>query len=168
MTIMNTTQAMNLYINPLLAWNKLTYEAGEMMVTSAQVILQRTSRAALDQHNGSYGGQAETLLIGQEKIDAMLESAHAVGAQVILMGHQFASIACRQLLSASSDLMATGSSKTASESLNRHSKLIRKTMNNSVITGSRLSASSEKIARSALKPLKKRVNKNAKRLIKHK
>jgi hypothetical protein len=168
MTIMNTTQAMNLYINPLLAWNKLAYETCEMMVTSAQVILQRTNPAAFDKPYTSNGGRDDTLLIGQEKIDAMLESAQAIGAQVIIMGHQFASITCRQLLSASSDLMATGSSKTATESLNRHSKLIRKTINNSVITGSRLSASSEKIARSALKPLKKRVNKNAKRLVKHK
>lgn len=156
------TRTMNLYINPMLAWNKLAWRTGEMMLTSSQVIMQRSRIAA----PGS--GYSEAQLMGQEKIDAMLESAQAVTAQMIMMGHQFTSIACRQILSASSNLLAIASSKTTSESLNRQSKLITDSLNHSVIAGSKLSASAEKVARSALQPVKKRADKNARRLVKHK
>jgi hypothetical protein len=159
---MNTTRTMNMYINPMLAWNELAWKTGVLMLTSAQVILQRNSNAALDV------GYIETQLIGQEKIDAMLDSVQASGAQMIMMGHQLASMTYRQVLSTSSELIAPGSSKIATESMNRHSKLIRKTLNNSVIAGSRLSASVEKVARSRLQPVKKRFEKNVKRLVKHK
>ena len=77
---------------------------------------------------------------------------------------QFAALACKQMLSASVALMSIAASRTAAESVERQSKLVRDTMAGSVVAASRLSGSTARLARRALKPVHTRVSGNVRRL----
>ncbi len=44
---MNSSQALNLFMNPFLMWSRLAWKTGEMAIASPQVVGHRTSRLAL-------------------------------------------------------------------------------------------------------------------------
>ena len=161
---MNSIPAMNMFITPLSMWSRLAWKAGEMAISSAQVIGQRTSRFALAGATPNALDQREFVLMSQEKGEAALESAQAVGSRMFLMGQQFATLAFKQALSTSVSLMSIAMSRTANESADRQARLVRETMVGSVATAAKLSGASAGIAKSALKPVQKRVSKNIKRL----
>ncbi|HEX7455020.1 MAG TPA: hypothetical protein VF296_03170 [Gallionella sp.] len=68
------------------------------------------------------------------------------------------------MLSASVALMSIAASRTAAESVDRQSKLLRDTMTSSVVAASKLSGSTAELARRALKPVHTRVSGNVRRL----
>ena len=161
---MNSIPAINLFIIPLTMWSRLAWKAGEMAISSAQVIGQRTSRLALAGATPNARDQREFALMGREKGEAALESAQAVGSRMFLMGQQIATLAFKQALSASVSLMSIAMSRTVAESADRQARLVRDTMAGSVATAAKLSGTSAGIVKSALKPVQKRVSKNVKRL----
>ena len=161
---MNSSQTLNLFINPFLTWSRLAWKTGEMAIASAQVIGHRTSRLALAGALPSARDQREFTLMGQEKGAAAMESAQAVGARMLMLNQQFAALAFKQMLSASAALMSIAASRTAAESVGRQSKLVRDTMTSSVVTVSKLSDSTAHLARRALKPVHTRVSGNVRRL----
>lgn len=161
---MNSIPAMNMFVSPFMLWSRLAWKTGEMAVSSAQVIGQRTSRFALAGANPSVRDQREFALMGNEKSEAALESAQAVGTRLMLLGQQFAALAFKQALSASVTLMSIAASRNASELMDRQARLVRETMAGSAVAAAKLSGAGAGIARGALKPVQKRVIKNAKRL----
>jgi hypothetical protein len=145
-------------------WSRRAWKSGEMAIAAAQVIGLRTKRIALA---GSLPGprdQREFALMGQEKGAAAMESAHAVGARILMQNQQFAALAFKQILSASASLMSIAASRSAAESVERQSKLARDTMAGSIIAASKLSGSTAQLARRALKPVHARVSGNVRRL----
>lgn len=161
---MNPISSMNLFAGPFMMWSRLAWKAGEMAISSAQVIGHRSSRLALSGRMPSARDQHEFSLMGREKGEAVLESAQAVATRVLMLNQQFAALAFKQLMSASVTLMSIAASRTAGESVERQAKLVSDTMTGSVVAASKLSGSTARIARSALKPVHKRVSANARRL----
>jgi hypothetical protein len=145
-------------------WSQLAWKTGEMAIASAQVIGHRTSRLALAGPVPSARDQREFALMGQEKGEAALESVQAVGVSMLMLSQQFAALAYKQMLSASVAMMSLAASRTAAQYLDRQSKLVHDTMTNSTVAASKLSGSTAKLARSAVKPVHKRVSGNVRRL----
>ena len=161
---MNSSRTLNLFMNPFLMWSRLAWKTGEMAIASAQVIGHRTSRLALAGSVPSACDQREFALMGQEKGDAALESAQAVGVSMLMLNQQFTALAFKQMLSVSVALMSIAASRTAAESVDRQSKLVRDTMTSSVVAASKLSGSTAELARRALKPVHTRISGNVRRL----
>ncbi|MBY0268640.1 MAG: hypothetical protein K2X06_02050 [Burkholderiales bacterium] len=161
---MNSFPPLQLFISPFTIWSRLAWKAGEMAISSAQVIGQRTNRLALAGPVPSARDQREFALMGREKGEAALESAQAAGVRMLLLGQQFATLAFKQALSASVSLMSIAASRTAAESVDRQTRLVRETMTGSAAAASKLSGATARVARSALKPIHKRVSGNARRL----
>ena len=151
-------------MNPFLMWSRLAWKAGEMAIGSVQVIGYRTNRIAHASIVPSVRDQREFALMGQEKREAAMESAQAVGVRMLMLNQQFAALAFKQMLSASQALMSIAASRTAAESVGRQSKLARDTMTSSVVAVSKLSDSTAQLARRALKPVHTRVSGNVRRL----
>lgn len=135
-----------------------------MALGSAQVIGQRTSRIALTGAAPSARDQREIALMGREKSEAALASAQAAGMPLLKLGQQFAMLGFKQMLLVSSALMSIAMSRTPAESAGRQLKLVRDTVDSSAMAAARLSGSTARIARSALKPVHARVTGNLQRL----
>lgn len=161
---MNSIPSLNLFTGPFMIWSRLAWKAGEMAVSSAQVIGHRGSRFLLSGSAPNVRDQREFALMGQEKGEAMLESAQAIVLRTLTLNQQLATLAFKQLLSTSATLVSIASSCTAAESVERQMKLVRETMTGSAAAASKLSGSTAGIARSALKPVHRRVSANARRL----
>lgn len=161
---MNTSQTMNLLVNPLATWTRLAWKTGEMAIASAQVIAHRTSRLAMAGAVPSLRDQRELTVMGQEKGAAAVESAQAVWARLLSMNQQFAALAVRQMFSISAGLMSIAASRTPAESAGRQSKLVRDTMTNSAVTASKLSGATAQLAHVAARPIHTRIGANARRL----
>ena len=73
------------FTNPFLVWSRLAWKTGEMMLASAQVIHHRTGRMAAAGATPSARDRREFALMGQEKIEAGVESASAMAAQMMAM-----------------------------------------------------------------------------------
>jgi hypothetical protein len=151
-------------MNPFLMWSRLAWKTGEMAIGSAQVIGHRTSRLALAGPVPSARDRREFALMSQEKGEAAMESAQAVGVRMLTLNQQFAVLAFKQTLSASAALMSIVASRTATESAGHQSKLVRDTMANSVVAASKFSGATAQFARRALKPVHARVSGNVRRL----
>ena len=108
--------------------------------------------------------QRDFALMGQEKVEAVLESAQAVGVRLLMLNQEFAALAFIQMLSTSVALMSIATSRTAAESVERQSRLVRDSMTSSVVAASKLSGSAAQLARRALSPVHTRVRGNARRL----
>lgn len=161
---MNSSRAVNLFVNPLLTWRQLAWKAGEMLVTSTQVIGHRTRRLALAGAVPSARDQSEFALMGQEKFQAMSDSAQVVGVRLLMLNQQFAALAFKQMMSMTGSLMSIAASRSAAQSVERQARLVRDTMNNSAVTASRFSGATAQLAQRALAPVHARVKGNVKRL----
>jgi hypothetical protein len=159
----NSIPAMNLFLEPFMLWSKFAWKAGEMALSSTQVIGQRAGHflnpAALDAR-----GRSELVKMGQEKVEATLESAQAAGIRALALNGQLLSFALGQAMSASAAFMSIAASRSPEQLAARQVELARDITTGSVAAASKLSGASSKIARSALVPVQKRVKKNARRL----
>lgn len=161
---MNAGQALNSFMNPLAMWSRLAWKAGEVAIASAQVIGHRTHRLARTGPVPSARDRREFAMMSQEKGQAALETAQAMAVPMLVLSQQFATMILKQMLTASAAMISIGASRSAAESVERQSKLVRDTMSNSVAATSRLSGSTAQLARRALKPVHKRVRVNLRRL----
>jgi len=161
---LNPTSSMQLFMGPFQVWSRLAWKAGEMAVSSAQVIGQRSTRLMLSGPVPNARDQREFSLMGSEKGEAMLESAQAFGVRALTLNQQLVTLAFKQFMTASVTLMSIAASRSAAESVERQGKLVRDTMAGSVAAASKLSGSTARIAGSAMRPVQKRVSANARRL----
>jgi len=160
----NSSRAVNLFVNPLLTWCHWAWKTGDMLIASSHVIGHRTGRFGRAGSMASARDQREFVLMGQEKAQAASASAQAVGVRLLMLNQQFAALAFKQMLSARGLLMSIATSRTAAESVERQSKLVRDTMASSAVAASKLSGATAQLAQRALAPVHARVKGNARRL----
>ena len=151
------------FANPFLVWTRLAWKTGEMMLASAQVIRHRTGRMAAAGATPSARDRREFALMGQEKIEAGVESASAIAAQMMMMNRLLGARAVKNMMTAAAAVMSLAASRTAGQAIARRAKLVR-TMTQSAATTAQLSGAAARLARRGLKPIHSRATANAKRL----
>ena len=151
------------FTNPFLVWTRLAWKTGEMMLASAQVIQHRTGRMAAAGAAPSARDRREFALMGQEKVEAGVESASAMAAQMMAMNPLLGPRAFRHMMAGAGALMSLAASRTAGQAMARHAKLVR-TMTESAATAAQLSGATARLAQRGLKPIHSRATANAKRL----
>lgn len=168
---MNSFASPQIFNGPMLMWNKFAWSAGEMAVSSLRVIGHRMGRLMLPGTASAGAGDSlsdnnrrELNRMGQEKGEAALESAQALGSSMLMLNQQLSTLAFKQIFSVSMAMMSIASSRTAALSADRQAKLIHDTMSDSVVAASKLSGSTARLARSVIRPASKRVKANVRRL----
>jgi hypothetical protein len=151
------------FTNPFLVWTHLAWKTGEMMLASAQVIHHRTGRMAAVGAAPSARDRREFALMGQEKIEAGVESASAMAAQMMTMNPLLRTRAVKHMMRGMAAVMSLAASRTACQAMARHAKLVR-TMTQSAATTAQLSGAAARLAQHGLKPIHSRATSNAKRL----
>jgi len=151
--------------NTFFLWTDIMLKSGEMMAASAQVIAHRTGRLASAATPPSKRDRREFALMGQEKMDATLESAQAVGRRLLATDPLLAVRAGRHLFSVGAAMLSLASSRNAAQMLARHARLMRVAAASSS-TIAKVSTASAGLASGALKPVHRRATANAKRLAK--
>lgn len=151
------------FTNPFLVWFRLAWKTSEMMLASAQVIQHRTSRIAEAGATPSARDRREFALMRQEKIEAGVESASAMAAQMMAMNPLLGPRAFKHLMTGAAAVMSLAASRTVSQAMARHAKLVR-TMMQSTATTAQLSGAAARLTQRGLKPIHSRATANAKRL----
>lgn len=145
-------------------WSRLAWQTGEMALSSAQVIGQRTGRFLHPAAATNARGRGEFVLMGREKVEASMESAQAAGFRAMTLNRQLLSFAFSQAMSASAALMSIAASRNPGQLAGRQLELTRNIATGSVVAASKFSGATARIARSALVPVQRRVKKNVRRL----
>jgi hypothetical protein len=153
-------------LNPYMLWAGLAFKTGEMMIASAQVIRHRTGRIVTAGALPNLRDQREFTLMGQEKIEAVAESAQAVTIRLVGLNQEIATLAFRQLLTGATGILSLAASRSAAQSSRRQAKLVRETVSNSTSAASQLAGTVVHVADQGLKPIHERATANAKRLAK--
>ena len=151
------------FTNPFLVWTRLAWKTSEMVLASAQVIHHRTVRMAAVGAAPSGRDRREFVLMGREKIEAGVESASAMAAQMMTMNPLLGARAVKHMMGGMAAVMSVAASRTAGQAIARHAKLVR-TMTQSAATTAQLSRAAARLAQRGLKPIHSRATSNAKRL----
>jgi hypothetical protein len=150
--------------NPFTAWTRLAMTTGEMLAASAQVISHRTARMAAAGPAPDARDRTEFHLMGQEKLEAVAESAQAVTMRMIAANQQMAAIAFDQFFGRTARVMALATSQTMVQASQRQAALVKDTLNHSMKAAEHISRVAPQIAQHGLKPIHSRATGNAKRL----
>ncbi len=150
------------FTHPFLVWTRLAWKTGEMMLASAQVIHHRTGRMAAAGATPSARDRREFALMGQEKLEAGVESAKAM-AELMTLNPLLGARAVKHMMSSAAAVMSLAASRTAGQAMARHAKLVR-TMTQSAATTAQLSGAAARLAQRGLIPIHSRATANAKRL----
>ena len=161
---MNSYQALDLFVNPFLMWSRLAWKTGEMALAASPVVWHRAQRMALAGEVPGPRDQREFALMGQEKMEAGLEAAQDVATRMVILNQQFAALAFKHALWASSALLSLAASRTVAQARERQSRLVEGTATRTAAAASTLSGSSAQLARRALAPAHARIRRNARRL----
>jgi hypothetical protein len=153
----------NSLLSPFMVWSDLAVKTGEMMVASAQVISHRTGRMATAGASPSARDQHEFRLMGQEKVEAMTESAQAMALQMMTMNPMLGLSAFELMMKSSGALLSLASSTSISQSLSRQAELGR-VLAQSAKMNAELTHSAANVAHHGLEPIHSRATANAKRL----
>ena len=148
---------------PLMPWSDLATKTLEMMLASAQVIGHRTGRMALAGPAPNARDRREFALMGQEKIEAGVQSAQAMAAHMMLMSQPWGALAFRHLLRNSAAFMSLASSQTPTQLIARQAVLAR-AVAQSAVSMADVSRNATTLAHRGLKPIHARAIANAKRL----
>ncbi|HJV85577.1 MAG TPA: polyhydroxyalkanoate granule-associated phasin [Noviherbaspirillum sp.] len=151
--------------NPFIVWTQLAVKTSEMMITSAQVIHHRAGRIVTAGALPSERDRREFTLMGQEKLEAVVESAQAVATRTIIIYTQIGTLGFRQLLNSTTGLMNFIASPAALLSASGQADLLRGAIDGSSAMASQLSSALARLAHHGLKPIHTRVTGNAKRLL---
>ena len=151
------------FTNPFLVWSRLAWKTSEMMLASAQVIQHRTGRIAAAGAAPSARDRREFALMGQEKIEASVESASAMAAHMMTMNPLLGALAVKHMMTATAAVLSLATSRTAGQAMARRAKLVR-TITQSAATTAQLSGAAGRIAQHGLKPIHTRATANARRL----
>jgi hypothetical protein len=151
------------FTHPFLLWSRLAWKTGEMMLASAQVIQHRTGRMAAAGAMPSARDRREFALMGHEKIEAGVESASAMAAQMMAMNPLLGPRAFKHMMTGAAAMMSLAVSRTPGQAMARQAKLVR-TMTQFAGTTAQLSGAAARLAQHGLKPIHSRATSNAKRL----
>jgi len=135
------------------------------MLASAQVIQHRTGRMAAAATTPSARDRREFALMGQEKLEAGVESASAMAAQMMAINPFLGARAVRHMMTGAAAMMSLAASRNPGQAMARHAALVR-AMTQSVGTTAKLSRDAARLAQRGLDPIHSRATANAKRLAK--
>jgi hypothetical protein len=152
--------------NPFMLWAGVAFKTGEMMLASAQVIQHRSGRMAVAGVIPSVRDQREFTLMGQEKVEAVAESAQAIATRMMGLNQQIGTLAFKQLLAGTAGMMALATSPSPAQSTRLQAKIVQETVSNSATAASQLADTVVRVADQGLKPIHTRATANAKRLAK--
>jgi hypothetical protein len=148
---------------PLTSWSHLALKTGEMLVASAQVIGHRTGRMVLAGPLPSERDRKEFTLMGQEKVEAAMQSAFDMSRQWMALGGGLGLRMWSDWLAATNAALALAASRTAAESVQRQLELAH-TVTRSAASIAQLGHAGARIADRGLKPIHAAATANAKRL----
>jgi hypothetical protein len=154
------------YVNPFSIWINLALKTTEMLWASSQVITHRTGRMMLSNANPNLSDRRELVLMGQEKIDAAIESARAMGAYIAKWQIQFGVLAINQMMANATAIASLATSRNPGQVLGHQARLVRDAVTAPAIAASKLASSAAHLSHHAIKPIHSRAIKNAKRLAK--
>jgi hypothetical protein len=154
-----------LYFTPFMQWNNLAMKTAEMMLASAQVISHRTGRMALAGHAPNERDRREFALMGQEKIEASVQSAQAMATHMMTMNQALGARAFKSTLQSIAAFMSLANSRTPGQLLSRQAEVARALGQSSVAIAD-VSKTAAKLAHRGLKPIHAKATANAKRLSK--
>jgi len=157
---MRTPSFATLYGDPFVAWTRLAWKTGELMMSSGEVVGRRMAGMAL----AGAGDPLEIALMGREKMEAAAESGYAMWWALARMNQQLAALALEQMFSGAAGMMSLASSRTHAESLRRQASLVGDSIARSAAAASTLSGSTARLAQRGLTPVRSRAARNAKRL----
>jgi hypothetical protein len=161
---MSLIRSAHVFMNCYATWCRLGWAAGQMTTAAVQVFGHRTRRFVVAGAVPSARDRREFALMGQEKGEAALEAAQAVGLSLLRLNQQFSALVFKQTLSTLASVMSISASRTGAEFVGLQSTLLRNTINGYLVTSSKLSGSTAQLARRALNPVHTRVSGNLKRL----
>jgi hypothetical protein len=95
---MNPTTLYALYADPFRIWSSFSWKTSEMILASVQVIGHRSTQMRASESSPSAADRREIALMGQEKIDATVESAQAMALSSMFLAQQLGAIAIKQML----------------------------------------------------------------------
>jgi hypothetical protein len=150
----------------LMLWARLALNTGEMMMASAQVITYRTGRMATAGGPPTILDQREFTLMGQEKIEAVTESAQAMASRMLSLNQEIGAMALMQMVAGTTGIMSIAASRTVTQSSRLQMELVRDAMYSSADVASQLADSVARLAQQGLKPIHSRAMANARRLAK--
>jgi hypothetical protein len=150
-----------MFVEPFRLWSTVWWNAGEMMLSSAQVIGYRTNPALSTRGTAN---QREFALMGSEKVAAAAESTQAMAFGWMRVNQELGAMALRQMLSGSMAVMSIAASRTPQQAMEGHVRFVRNTLNHSAAGAVQLSTSAARGAQRALKPVRSRVIGNVRRL----
>ena len=159
---------MNAFGNPFVLWSKVAFSTTEMLIASASVIGQRTTRIGLAGANPTAADIRENALMGREKIEAFTESAQQVWARTLKINQQFAALALKESMTAMKAVMAISSGRVTAEPLVQQMRLVQDSITKTAVAASSMSGAAAQITQQALAPVSARAKKNVKRLSKRK
>ena len=160
---MNATDCLSLLQRQTALWSGLALETAETLAASAQVIGLRVGRMAAAGPLPSARDQREFALMAQEKLDAALASAAAMGRVGLAIGSGFGAQVWRDLFDAAGATLSLASSRSLRQSVDRQAELAR-TLARSAAAAGGLGTAGARIARSGLQPIHATVTANARRL----
>ena len=149
--------------NPFVAWSAFAQKTSEMMLASASVIGHRTRRMAQAGPLPNQRDRREFALMGKEKVEAAVDSAHAIAMHMMSMNRHLGAQAFKQMMAGATAMLSVASSRTVQQSITNQAKLMQ-LMNESAMTMSTLSGSAARLAHTGLKPIHSRATANARRL----
>jgi hypothetical protein len=158
--MMRTTSFASVYGSPLLAWTRLAWQTGELMMHSGEVIGRRMAGMAL----AGPGDGREIALMGREKLQAAAESGYAMWWPLARMNQQLAALALKQMFAGAAGMASLASSRNAAESMGRQAKVAADGLARAATTAALVSGSAARIAQRGLTPVRSRASGNAKRL----
>src|SRR5512132_3126405 len=132
------------FTNPFLAWTGLAWKTGEMLLASAQVVQHRTGRMAAAGATPSARDRREFALMGQEKIEAGVESATAMATQMMTLNPWLGALAVKHMMTGAAAVMSLAASRTARQAMARRAKLVR-TVTQSAATTAQLSGAAARL-----------------------
>ncbi len=150
--------------NPFWIWSGLALKTSEMMIASVEVITHRASRMAMVGAAPSEYDQREFVLMGQEKFEAVAESAQAIAERMLNLNQEISTLAYKQLMMGTNGIISLAVSTTLAESSNVQAQFVHDTMSGSAAAVSQLTDSLARVVHKGLRPLHSRATANAKRL----
>ncbi len=149
------------FLSPFLMWSDLAVKTGEMMMASAAVISHRTGRMATASFPPTPADQQDFTLMGQEKGEAMRDSAFATGHLMLQMGPEVMMQNMQHMLALSADMLSLAASTSPAQAFSRQAKFGRTLLSPKTADLSDVMA---RLTDTAMTPLHKRATANAKRL----
>jgi hypothetical protein len=152
-------------ISPLFNWISIGMKTAEMFASSAQVIGHRTSRMMLAGPNPSGADRREFGRMGQEKVEAAIESSCAMATSLFATNLQIWSRMAQAQLSTAAAMAALATSRTRAQAIARHAAVVR-IASRPPLTTQQASRAAARLTAKGLAPIRSRAVANARRLSK--